>query len=465
MNVAPKSLRLRLLLAWAVFILLLLLAASVGLRLLFERSIMRRTQVELSADLRQIKRGMEIANDGSLRIVRKPTDPQFDIPLGGRYWQVREANSIQARSLSLKDEQLDVPASARQSLTERAVWLAGPERQRLFAISEDVSVVGHGSDGTRLFQITTAVDASEIEEDTAKFSSDLYTSLATLAALLFAGAYAHVTIGLRQLEDLRARLASVRQGRARQIEGVFPSEIMPLVTETNELLTAQDTALSAARQRAADLAHGLNTPLAVMNAKNRQLRRDGQGEIADEIDKQIEKMRRHVERELARARARGGSRTDHNQIDVVALLEPLISALQVLPRGQGLDWTIELPARCAAFVDADDFNNMIGNLLENAEKFAKSRIDVSAARADAGCEICIEDDGPGISDAEIPRMLLRGERADTTAANGTGLGLAIAGDLVELYSGRLTLSRSALGGLRAAIFLPDRTPRLDEGRV
>ena len=451
----PKSLRLRLLLAWAVFILLLLLAASVGLRLLFERSIMRRTQGELSADLRQIKRSMEIASDGTVRIVRKPTDPQFDIALGGRYWQVREANAILARSPSLKDEQLNVPALDSKDVTDRPIWFSGPERQRLFAISQDVVLSGSAGD-TRRLRITTAVDAREIEEDTAKFSSDLYTSLATLAALLFAGAYAHVTIGLRQLEDLRSRLASVRQGRANQIEGVFPSEIMPLVTETNELLAAQHLALSAARQRAADLAHGLNTPLAVMNAKNRQLRRDGQGEIADEIDSQIEKMRRHVERELARARARGGSRIDHVQIDVVALLEPLISALQVLPRGQVLDWTIEMPARCAAFVDADDFNNMIGNLLENAEKFAKGRIDVTAARNGSGCQICIEDDGQGIDEAEIPRMLLRGERADTTAASGTGLGLAIVGDLVELYGGRLSLSRSSLGGLRAEVLLPDR---------
>ena len=115
----PKSLRLRLLLAWAVFILLLLLAASVGLRLLFERSIMRRTQGELSADLRQIKRSMEIASDGTVRIVRKPTDPQFDIALGGRYWQVREANAILARSPSLKDEQLNVPALDSKDVTDQ----------------------------------------------------------------------------------------------------------------------------------------------------------------------------------------------------------------------------------------------------------------------------------------------------------------------------------------------------------
>jgi signal transduction histidine kinase len=453
--VTPNSLRLRLLFAWAVFILLLLQVAGVGLKVLFERSITRRTELELAADLRQIKRGMEIANGGAVQIVRKPTDPQFDIVFGGRYWQVTEADRIVARSPSLKDERLNMPTTGAKGAAGSPLWLMGPERQRLFAISENFTEPGTGSDNPRYFQITTAVDASEIAEDTNNFSSDLYTSLATLAALLFAGAFAHVTIGLRPLEDLRSRLASVRQGSTKQIEGVFPSEIMPLVSETNDLLAAQHQAIIAARQRASDLAHGLNTPLAVMNAKNRQLRREGQGEIADEIDKQIEAMRRHVERELARARARGGSRTDYAQVNVATLLETMISALQLLPRGQVLNWTFDLPSRCDAFVDADDFNNMIGNLLENAEKWATSRIDVSAARNGGACEIRIEDDGPGIEDGNIPRMLRRGERADTSK-RGTGLGLAIVCDLVELYSGQLTLSRSKLGGLKAELVLPDR---------
>jgi signal transduction histidine kinase len=450
-----NSLRLRLLFAWAIFILLLLQVAGVGLRVLFERSITRRTELELAADLRQIKRGMEIANGGAVQIVRKPTDPQFDIVFGGRYWQVTEANRIVARSPSLKDEGLNMPPLANKGGAGAPLWLTGPQRQRLFAISEDYTEPSKTPGNARHFQITTAVDASEIADDTNKFSSELYASLATLAALLFAGAFAHVTIGLRPLEDLRARLASVRQGTTKQIEGVFPSEIMPLVNETNDLLAAQQAAIVSARQRASDLAHGLNTPLAVMNAKNRQLRREGQGEIADEIDKQIDAMRRHVERELARARARGASRTDYSHIDVASLLETMISALQLLPRGQVLNWSFDLPSRCDAFVDADDFNNMIGNLLENAEKWATSRINISAARKDTACEICIEDDGPGIEDENIPRMLRRGERADTSK-RGTGLGLAIVCDLVELYGGTLTLSRSKLGGLKAELVLPDR---------
>jgi signal transduction histidine kinase len=453
--VTANSLRLRLLFAWAVFILLLLQVAGVGLRVLFERSITRRTHLELAADLRQIKRGMEISNDGAVQIVRKPTDPQFDIVFGGRYWQVTDAGRVLVRSPSLKDERVTLPARATSGNASGPIWLAGPQKQRLYAISEDFAVPDARSGGTRHLQVLTAVDASEIAEDTNKFSSDLYTSLATLAALLFAGAFAHVTIGLRPLEDLRSRLASVRQGRTKQIEGAFPSEIMPLVIETNELLAAQHAAIISARQRASDLAHGLNTPLAVMNAKNRQLRRVGQDEIADEIDKQIEAMRRHVERELARARARGASRTDFTQINVAALLETMISALQMLPRGQVINWTIDLPPRCDAFVDADDFNNMIGNLLENAEKWAANRIDISAARQDAACKIRIEDDGPGIEDEDIPRMLRRGERADTSK-RGTGLGLAIVCDLVELYGGQLTLSRSTLGGLKAELLLPDR---------
>lgn len=456
----PRSLRLRLVFAWGVFIVLLLQVAAVGLRVLFERSITRRTQLELAADLRQIKRGMTVAENGTVQIVREPTDPQFDIVFGGRYWQVAEGGQILVRSRSLKDERLSPLAASGNGKAKNGTWLLGPDQQRLLAVIEEFTPSSDVKPVRRL-TITTAVDATEINEDTDKFASELWTSLAVLATLLLGGAFAHVTIGLRPLEELRSRLAAVRRGQASQIEGEFPSEIMPLVSETNELLSAQQSALTMARQRAGDLAHGLNTPLAVMNAKSRQLRRAGQAEIAGEIEHQVEIMRRHVERELARARARGGSRTSYGRIDAARLLDPLISALQGLPRGQDLDWRVSVPVPFHAFVDADDFNNIAGNLLENALKWTKTVISVEAHHNGQFSVLTIEDDGPGIPEDEIPRILMRGERADTTIP-GTGLGLAIVCDLVELYGGKLNLGSSQLGGLKAELLFPERPLQGDE---
>ena len=448
----PNSLRVRLIVTWAIFIALALQVAGIGLRLLFERSITRRTELELRADLRQLKRGMEVDPAGVLTIVRPPTDPQFDLVFGGRYWQIAENEDVKLRSPSLKDETLTIAKRNPDAAGSPARWwVLGPEHQKLFAIIEEHTIETPSGGSPRKLQLTAAVDASEISEDTDKFTNDLFTALAGLAALLLAGAWAQVSIGLKPLERLRSNVSDVRKGAARKIEGRFPDEVMPLVAETNELLESQETALKTARARAGDLAHGLKTPLAVMAAKSRQLRRQGEAEIARDIAAQVDTMHRHVDRELARARARGAVRSANVPIDVAALLEALVSVIQGLPRGQSLTWTCNIPARLRAAVDADDFNNMAGNLIENAQKWAVSQVQVTVAAREeggvAGLHLTIEDDGPGVAEDDIARVLKRGERADTSVS-GSGLGLAIVSDLVEVYRGSLRLSRSALGGLR-----------------
>lgn len=450
------SLRLRLLTAWAVFIALTLQVAYVGLRVLFERSITRRTEAELSADLRQLQRGLEVLEDGTVRIARAPTDPQFDLSFGGRYWQITENGITILRSPSLEDAKLELPKEFKPETVNRQTWVAGPEKQHLYAVVRALDLPARdGETAPRTLVVTTAVDAVEIREDTSKFSSDLLASLGSLALLLMAGAFIHVTIGLQPLQRLQAGVAQIREGRTRRVEGQFPDEVMPLITETNELLAAQEDQMVLARQRAADLAHGLKTPLAVMAAKSRLVRRAGQGAVADDIDKQIDAMSRHVERELARSRARGGVRTGLPRIDAAALLREVVSAIQALPREPVIDWTITIPERIEVMADADDVMNISGNLLENAIKWANSRVDVSITHTRTGVRLEVCDDGPGIPPDQVDRVLMRGVRADTTVP-GSGLGLAIVSDIVETYDGKLTLTASRLGGLSAAVELPDR---------
>jgi signal transduction histidine kinase len=445
------SLRVRLLVVWAIFIALALQVAGVGLRILFERSIARRTQTELEADLRQLRRGMVIS-DGKITIAREPTDPQFDIAYGGRYWQIEENGQPLLRSRSLEAATLALPKNIRSPLPP-TLWLLGPQREKLFSVVQSHSVGPVEGMAKRDLTIITALDSAEIAEDAAKFSSELFKSLSLLALLLMIGGWAHVSVGLKPLKLLSDKISAVRAGRAMRLEGVFPDEVMPLVNETNDLLTAQETALQNARARAGDLAHGLRTPLAVMAANARSLRRRGDSDIADEIDRQIDTMRRHVERELARARARGAHRLGGKPVDVAALVHSIISVIDGLPRPHALLWHNEVPSELAFRVDADDFNNIAGNLLENASKWATNQIRVSLIETGAGIELSIEDDGPGIPEGDQQRVLRRGERADTSVA-GSGLGLAIVSDLVALYSGSLHLDRSALGGLKARVVLP-----------
>lgn len=452
-SVCMGSLRVRLLIAWAVFIALTLTLTDFGLRLLFERSVLRRTHSELDADLRQVRRGMETRPGGEIVIVRDPTDPQFDIVFGGRYWQVAEGDKRLAHSASLGGVALPAPKAGDDANLEAAHWLAGPQGQKLLAVVRVMSLQDpeHGTMRTLMF--TAAVDEAEIAEDTSRFDSDLHAGLLVLAHFLLIGSWWHVAIGLRPLQRLRERLTAVREGRSTVIDGIYPDEIMPLVRETNELLEAQEVQLRLARDRAGDLAHGLKTPLAVMSVKSRQLKNIGLEAVAIEIDHQVQAMNRHVERELARARTRGASQTEHGRVDVAELADNLVSIMQSLPREQELQWYCDLPSRLDLTVDREDFNTLAGNLLENAHKWAASQISVVMRRSARQVEFIVEDDGPGIADGDLERVLRRGERADETV-NGSGLGLAIVSDTVELYHGSLVLSRSSLGGLRAVAALP-----------
>jgi signal transduction histidine kinase len=274
-----------------------------------------------------------------------------------------------------------------------------------------------------------------------------------LAVLLSAAAAALVTIGLRPLATLRERLSWVRNGDSTRITGDFPREVMPLVAETNALLAAQDDAIDVARTRASNLAHGLKTPLAVMATHSRRLERNGDAELAGAINKQLEMMRRHVERELARTRERATGSARYRRIDAAKIVNEVAHALQHLPKSETIDWDIDVAPGLMLAVERADFVDIVGNLLDNAQKWAKHSVHVNG-RAEGGMAIVtVDDDGSGVPEDQFQRILQRGERADTSVP-GTGLGLAIVNDLVHLYGGRLELARSHLGGLTASIAIP-----------
>ncbi|MBR0679478.1 sensor histidine kinase [Roseomonas eburnea] len=451
------SLRLRLLVAASASVLLALALAGAGLVLLFERHVERRVAIELQAHLRQLIDGLERAEDGTLRLARLPAEPRFAEPLSGLYWQIAEEAPGAAaglRSRSLWDATLRLPPDALQGGEVHQHVTPGPGGASLLAVERHVALPASlGGGGLRA---AVAVDRAEISAAGRAFAVELAPSLGLLAAILITAAWVQVAVGLRPLGELRRRLAAVRAGREARLGAAgFPDEVRPLATEVDTLLDAQDTALARARARAADLAHGLKTPLTVLAADARELRERGEGGIAEEIEAVTEAMRRHVERELARARTApegGGHYAAPAQV-----AWQVVDVLRRTPRGQALDWDIAIPAGLVIAVDAQDLAEILGNLAENAAKWARSRIRIAGRRddaADAAVLLLVEDDGPGIPEDEAERALARGERLDATKP-GAGLGLAIVGDLVEAHGGWLRLDRSAsLGGLRAEIRLP-----------
>ncbi len=446
------SLSVRLIAVWAVFLVITLEVASLGLQTLFERSITRRMLAELTLDLSLLAQALQRDGTGAISLATAPTDPLFAVPLSGRYWQVSHDSKTVLRSPSLWDFDLRPDRSTQPATEQTFIRLKGPDEQNLYGVTRTVKLTDAD---TAPLAIIAAVDYSEIENAKRRFSSDMLIGLVGLASLLLLAASAHVIIGLKPLKDIHARLARVRSGEIRRLEGSFPTEVMPLITETNALLDAQDAALEAARTRASNLAHGLKTPLAVMAAQSRILRRRGDLELANQIDRQLESMRRHVEREMARSRARGPSATHHQRIDTTVAIMHLIGAISILPKGQQLRWEMALTSPLMLGIDQADFNELMGNLIDNAQKWARAKIKIHSRVSNGNAIFTVEDDGPGVAATEIERILQWGERADTSVP-GSGLGLAITSDLIGIYNGRLDIGASPLGGLAAIVTLAVR---------
>lgn len=458
------SLRVRLLAAGAASILVALALAGLGLTLLFERHVERRVSAELELNLRQLIGHLGRDADGALRLDRPLTDPRFEQPLSGLYWQItQEPHGGVLRSRSLWDETLELPADPLPAPAVHRHVIDGPGGAAVLVVERSVSLPQRAGGGT--IRAAVALDRGEIHAAGRAFAGELAPSLALLFAVLVAAAWVQVSVGLRPLDTIRRKLAAIRAGRAERMGEDFPDEVQPLAAEVDSLLKAQDASIERARAHAADLAHGLKTPLTVLAGDAQHLRERGEGELADEIAALAEGMRRHVERELARARAgvraRGGASQPVSPIAV-----QVVEVMRRTPRGRELDWRIDVPADLCAAVDGQDLAEMLGNLAENAGKWADTRVRVSARSSDGMTVVLVEDDGPGVPEAELATVLARGGRLDA-GKPGTGLGLAIVGDLVEAYGGSLLLGRSPLGGLQVELRLPGRrdaaVPGLPEG--
>ena len=444
------SLRLRLLAAGAASISLALIIAGFGLLLLFERHVERRLAAELGSNLNQLVSGLGRTEGGPLEVNTPPAEPRFLQPLSGLYWQIAEPNGIVLRSRSLWDATLDLPVDTLADAEVHQHTIPGPGGATLLAVERRIALPS--SLGGGAVRATVALDRAEVHSAGRAFASDLVPSLALLAIVLIAAAWVQVGVGLRPLDAVRRRLAQVRSGATGRLGTDFPDEVRPLASEVDHLLDAQEKAIARARARAADLAHGLKTPLTVLSADAEELRARGDTRLADEIGTLAAAMRRHVERELVRARAGAGARSGPVQ-PIRPIVEQVIGVLRRTPQGQELSWEIDAPDDVGVRMDTQDLTEILGNLAENAAAWAARAVKIEGRREGHAVALRVEDDGPGVSEELIGTVLARGGRLDQTRP-GTGLGLAIVGDLVEAYGGSLVLGRSSLGGLRAEVRLP-----------
>jgi signal transduction histidine kinase len=275
---------------------------------------------------------------------------------------------------------------------------------------------------------------------------------AVLAAISMAIGFVIVREVLAPLYGMRSRLGRVRSGAASQLEGRYPSEIQPLVDDLNALLAQKEEAVRRANAKAGDLAHGLKTPLAVLSNEAERLASTGDAELASTMAHQVALMRRQVEYHLAQARAAAGG-THRVRCAVTASVDGLIRTLMRLHASRGLTIESQVSPDAVVRCGREDLDEMLGNLLDNACKWARARVIVGTSPKAADVTITVDDDGPGLDRSSREVVLQRGVRADE-AVPGSGLGLAIVRDIAELYGGTITLEDSPLGGLQARLTLP-----------
>ncbi len=449
------SLRLRLLLLGGLTLALALIIAGVGITGLFERHIERRAVAELDTYIRQISGGLTFDAKDAIAFSRTLPDPRFGEPLGGLYWQIEdETDKRILRSRSLWDTVMRLPEDKLDAGKVHLHMAGGPSHAMLLV--RERSITYPTKAGPHVVRISVGLDMREIQAALAEFKTDIVRALALLGIALMAAAWVQITLGLKPLKVLRESVLAVRSGQKKCIDVLEPREVMPLVSAVNSLLDAQAQAMEGAKARAADLAHGLKTPLTVLIADAAKLRESGATAVAAEIEELADIMRRNIDRELSRARLESAHGLHVHVTRVERVVAKLVRALGRTPQGEVLEWSVEIPEDAAAPVRENDLAELIGNLLDNACKWAASAVTISAIAGD-GITIRIEDDGPGAPEAFVHRLGERGLRLDGEVP-GSGFGLAIAHDIVRAYGGTLTFANIEPHGFRATIGFPARAP-------
>nr|WP_247886392.1 sensor histidine kinase [Azospirillum brasilense] len=428
----------------AVWIALALALAGLVLSGLFRDHVARRFEAELTNHLDQLAALTELGADGA-PVLRQPlSDPRFRRPLSGLYWQVGPGDAPALRSRSLWDEALALPPDEVADGDIHRHSVVGPAGRQLSVLERAVTL----PNGTAPLRMAVAQDEAELRAVVADFNRVLWLSLGALALALIAAAVVQVSVGLRPLVRLRAELAAVRAGRKKRFGGDSPREVQPLLDDLNALLDHSEEVVVRARLQAGNLAHALKTNLAV-------LANEAEGEAAA---RRVAEMRRHIDHHMARARAAAARGLPGVATPVADSAGALARVLEKLQGGGRVTVAVRVPREHVFAGERADLDEMLGNLLDNAMKWAGSRVEV-ASRLEAGGMLAgvVGDDGPGLPANRRDAVLAPGVRLDESTP-GSGLGLAVVRDVARLYGGDLRLGDSPLGGLRVELVLPAAPP-------
>jgi signal transduction histidine kinase len=453
-----NSLALRLFLSATAWTVVILFATGVVLSSFYRHAVERAFDRRLGVYLKTIVADVASPEETPEKFPQSLGEPLFELPLSGWYWQVTRLDPQKPEvrsSRSLWDSALPrleggkVPTDAGGSSVG---YVQGPENQRLRLFERTIDL---GEEGRYL--ISVAGDAVEIDDEMRTFNEALALTFCVLAVVLLLTTMFQVRFGLAPLKRISESLAAIRSGAAERLEGTFPDEIAPLARETNALIEANREIVQRARTHVGNLAHALKTPLSVI-VNEAAAREDA---FAAKVREQTDIMRDQVARHLERARLAARLSSIGSVTEIGPVVTALARTMEKIHHDRGIAIDVEAPEDVRFRGERQDLEEMIGNLVDNACKWAKSRVSVevlrdgSAAREQPLVRLVIDDDGPGLSPAqrEEAQEAHRGRRLDETKP-GSGLGLSIVVELADLYGGELSLGTAPIGGLRAELVLP-----------
>ncbi len=448
----------RLVLSTAIWAVSLLVLGALSLTWLYRESVYHNLDDPLDGVIGALIAFVEPQKDGSVTMPRYPADPRYETVFSGRYWviaQRKEKGGLKAlaRSRSLYDTHLPLPDRVFQRLEQKPGLRLhfieeGPLGEPLRLAAQSVFLPEHKG----LVIFIAAANRENADRRIRNFSLLTAWLLAFFTLGLIFAVIFQVRLGLAPLFRLRKAVAEVREGREDMVKGHYPHEIEPLAQELNALMHHTRDVVERARTHVGNLAHALKTPLSVLMYEASQKT----GDFSDLVRRQTDLMTRQTEHHLRRARAAASSVSLGQRTPLAPVFEDLNRTMKKIYRDSVIDVTTSFPPGMMFLGERHDLEEMIGNLLENAYKWARTTIHAEAQPcAHNPSQWCfyLDDDGPGLDKDQRRQVLQRGTRLDETVP-GSGLGLAIIADLARSYKGSLSLERSPLGGLRVLLTLP-----------
>ncbi len=440
-----------------------LIAGGLLLNSLFENHVKRGFDGRLDVLLETLVTVTDADPLTGVRLLGAQGEPRFERPFSGWYWQIMDASGVKLASRSLWDQTLPLPAAQPPAGTEGAAHYeaTGPRGQRLRVAERPIRFEQDG----HAFRYAVAGDLAEVEAELRPFRVTLAWALGLMGLGLIAAVVIQVHFGLVPLRRLREALARVRDGRTDKLEGEFPGEIRPLVSEANQLIAHVGEVIERARTHVGNLAHALKTPLSVLavEAERAERRPDADKALAQVVTRETAQMRERIDHHLARARVAASAAALGQRTEVLPVVEGLARALSRMHAGKQIALATEVPAGLVFRGDGQDLEELLGNLMDNAFKWGRRAVRVGGETQTGGrLLLWVEDDGPGLKPEDRARAIARGQRLDETVP-GSGLGLNIVAEIAALYGGKLTLGDAATGGLRAEIDLPAATN--DQSRI